>query len=163
MAGMGVDAVIMERTNADLKRAVGPAAYFLAAAQNANHPPVPVTVSVDGGEPFRRRAAVVLVGNVGLISGNIELIPGADASDGKLDVMIASPRSATDWARLTTKVLTRRRIGDDRLDRVQGQQVRITSDRTEAYQVDGDTAGKGSVLEAKVLPGALLVMLPTLA
>lgn len=160
MAGIGVDAVIMERTNTDLKRTVGPAAYFLAAAQNANHPPLPVTVTVDDDEPFTRRAAVALIGNVGLISGNIELIPGASATDGLLDVMIASPRTVTDWARVTTKVLTRRRTGDDRLDLIQGRRVRIVSERPDAYQVDGDTAGSGSVLEAEVLPGTLLVMLP---
>jgi diacylglycerol kinase (ATP) len=160
MAGIGVDAVIMERTNADLKRTVGTAAYFLAAAQNANHPPLPVTVTVDDGEPFTRRAAVALIGNVGLISGNIELIPGASASDGRLDVMIASPRTVVDWARVTTKVLTRRRTGDDRLDLVQGKRVRIVSERPDAYQVDGDTAGSGSVLEAEVLAGTLVVMLP---
>ena len=160
MAGIGVDAVIMDRTNADLKRTVGPAAYFLSAAQNASHPPLPVTVTVDDSEPFTRRAAVVLIGNVGLISGNIELIPGASATDGKLDVMIASPRTITDWARVTTKVLARRRTGDDRLDLVQGRHVRIVSERPDAYQVDGDTAGSGSVLEAEVLPGTLRVMLP---
>lgn len=160
MAGIGVDAVIMERTNADLKRTVGPAAYFLAAAQNANHPPLPVTVSVDGAEPFRRKAAVVIIGNVGLISGNIELIPGADVTDGKLDVMIASPRTAADWARVTTKVLTRRRGEDDRLDLIQGRRVRIESQHPDAFQVDGDTEGSASVLEAEVLPGVLQVLLP---
>ncbi|WP_432560080.1 diacylglycerol kinase family protein [Granulicoccus sp. GXG6511] len=158
MAGIGVDAAIMQHTNPDLKRTVGPAAYVLAAAQNANHPALPVTVRVDGGPPFRRKAAVVLIGNVGVVTGNIELIPGASAMDGLLDVMIASPRTAADWARLTAKVLTRRRGEDDRMDLVQGTRVRIESDRVDAYQVDGDTGGECSVLEAEVLPGVLLVM-----
>lgn len=160
MAGIGVDAAIMEATSADLKRTVGPAAYVLAVAQNANHPPLPVTVRVDGGEPFRRRAAVILIGNVGLVTGNIVLIPGATATDGLLDVMVASPRTPADWARLTAKVLTRRRTGDDRMDLVQGRRVRIVSDRPDAYQVDGDTGGQCSVLEAEILPAALQVMLP---
>ncbi|MDO5498197.1 MAG: diacylglycerol kinase family protein [Propionibacteriaceae bacterium] len=160
MAGIGVDAAIMEKTNADLKRTVGPAAYVLAAAQNANHPTLPVSVQVDNTEPFRRKAAVVLIGNVGLVTGNIELIPGASASDGLLDVMIASPRTARDWARLTAKVLARRRSGDDRMDLVQGRRVRIVSEHPDAYQLDGDTAGRAAVLEAEIMPGALLVMSP---
>lgn len=160
MAGIGIDAAIMERTNADLKRTVGPAAYVLSVAQNANHPPLQVTVRVDDGEPFKRRAAVILVGNVGLVTGNIELIPGATATDGLLDVMVASPRTPADWVRLITKVLTRRRTGDGRMDLVQGRRVRIVSERPDAFQVDGDTGGKCSVLEAEIMPAALRVMLP---
>ena len=158
MAGIGVDAAIMQHTNPELKRTVGPAAYLLAAAQNANHPALPVTVSVDNAPPFKRKAAVVLIGNVGVVTGNIELIPGADAMDGQLDVMIASPRTVADWARLTAKVLTRRRGDDDRMDLLQGSRVRIESDRVDAYQVDGDTEGTCSALEAEVLPGVLMVM-----
>lgn len=160
MAGIGVDAAIMERTNADLKRTVGPAAYVLAAAQNAAHPALPISVQIDDTEPFRRRASVVLIGNVGLVTGNINLIPGADATDGRLDVMIASPRTLGDWVRLTAKVLARRRSGDDRMDLVQGRRVRISSEHPDAYQVDGDTEGRCSVLEAEVMPAALRVMLP---
>lgn len=160
IAGIGVDAAIMENTSADLKRTVGPAAYVLSAAQNANHPALSITVQVDDRQPFRRKASVVLIGNVGLVTGNIEIIPGADATDGLLDVMIASPRTVADWARLIAKVLIRRRTGDDRMDLEQGRKVRIVSDREDAFQVDGDTEGRCSVLEAEVMPGTLLVMLP---
>ena len=55
MAGIGIDAVIMEGTNPDLKRAVGWAAYFLSAAQNANHPALQATIQVDDGPPLTRR------------------------------------------------------------------------------------------------------------
>lgn len=158
MAGIGVDAAIMENTNADLKRAVGPAAYVLSVAQNAIHPALKVTVQVDNHPPFQRKAAVILIGNVGLVTGNIELIPGADATDGVLDVLVASPRTPADWARLIAKVLTRRRGDDDRLDLAQGKRVRIESEQPDAYQVDGDTEGHCSVLEAEIMPSALMVM-----
>ena len=38
MAGIGIDAVIMEGADPKMKKAVGSAAYFVSAAQNANHP-----------------------------------------------------------------------------------------------------------------------------
>lgn len=160
MAGVGIDAVIMEQTNADLKKAVGSAAYFIAAAQNAKHPALPVTVTVDDAEPFKRRASVIVLGNVGFLQGGIQLIPGARADDGKLDLMIASPRSPADWARLTAKVLTRRKRGDDRMDRISGTKVRIEADRTEPFQLDGDTVGSCHTMEAEVLPGALTLRMP---
>ena len=47
MAGIGIDAVIMQGANPDLKKAVGSAAYFVSAARYANHPPVHVTVQLD--------------------------------------------------------------------------------------------------------------------
>lgn len=155
MAGIGIDAVIMDATNADLKRAVGSAAYFVAAARHANHPPVMATVQVDGGAPFKRRAKVIVIGNVGFLQANIQLIPGARADDGLLDLMIASPRSAQDWVRLTTTVLARRRRDDEQLDRIKAKTVSIKIDRPDMFQLDGDTVGSCDEMTAEVQPGAL--------
>ncbi|NNG19734.1 phosphatase PAP2 family protein [Naumannella sp. ID2617S] len=160
MAGIGIDATIMDRTDADLKKAVGNAAYFLAAAQSANHPPLPVAIRVDDGEWFRRRASVLLIGNVGLLTNNIRIIPGASATDGLLDLLVASPRTAADWVRLTTKVLTRTGTKDRRMDLIQGRRVEVRSERSDAYQLDGDTEGRCSTLLAEVMPSSLTVMLP---
>ncbi|GAB3625038.1 hypothetical protein GCM10027418_31250 [Mariniluteicoccus endophyticus] len=162
MAGIGIDAAIMEKTDADLKKVVGSGAYFLSAAQNANHPPLPVTITVDDGEPFRRRASVLLVGNVGILQGGIQIIPGARADDGLLDLLVASPRTVADWARLTRKVLTRRAQagGDDRMDLIQARRVEIVADRRDAYQLDGDTEGRCQKMVAEVMPGTLQLMLP---
>ena len=52
MAGIGIDATIMEGTNEDLKKAVGSAAYFVSAAQHANHPALGTRVQVDDDPPF---------------------------------------------------------------------------------------------------------------
>ena len=163
MAGIGIDAVIMEGTNADLKRAVGSAAYFVSAAQHANHPALAATIQVDDAEPMFRRAHVIVVGNVGFLQANIPLIPDAKPDDGLLDVLVASPRSVRDWVRVTTRVLTRRRRGDEQLDRRTGRRVTITVDHKEPYQMDGDTVGECSTMVAEVRPGALLVRVPRAA
>ena len=163
MAGIGIDAVIMDGTNADLKRAVGSAAYFVSAAQHANHPALEATIQVDDGEPLYRRAHVIVVGNVGYLQANIPLIPDAKPDDGLLDVLVASPRSVRDWVRVTTRVLTRRRRGDQQLDRLTGRRVTITVDHKEPYQMDGDTAGECSTMVAEVRPGALLMRVPRAA
>jgi diacylglycerol kinase (ATP) len=161
MAGIGVDAVIMQGANPDLKKAVGSAAYFVSAAQYANRPPVHVTVAVDEHPPLRRRAHVVLIGNVGLLSGNIPLIPDARADDGVLDVLIASPRSFRDWVLLILRVLTRRRRTDEQLTRLQGQRVTLTVEEPDHYQLDGDTVGSCTTMIAEVHPSALLLRVPT--
>ena len=161
IAGIGIDAVIMQGANPDLKKAVGSAAYFVAAAQYANHPPVQVTVRLDDRPPIRRRAHVVLIGNVGLLSGNIPLIPDARANDGLLDVLVASPRSPRDWLMLITHVVTRTgRSPDEQLLRLQGRRVSLTAEQEDHYQLDGDTVGSCRRMTAEVHPEALLLRVP---
>ncbi len=160
MAGIGLDAMIMQGTNQDLKKAVGSAAYFLAAAQNANHPALQTIIEMDDEPPVARRAHVIVIGNVGYLQANIPLIPDAKADDGQLDVIIASPRSLRDWVRLTARVLARQRRSDDQLDRLTGQRVKITVDPPDQYQMDGDTVGECRSLLAEVQPGALLLRTP---
>jgi diacylglycerol kinase (ATP) len=160
MAGIGLDAVIMEGADPKMKRAVGPAAYFVSAAQNANHPALHATITVDDQPSIRRRAHVIVVGNVGFLLANIQLIPGARADDGLLDVLVASPRTLRDWVRLTTRVLTRRPKPDNQLDRLTGRRVTITVDERDQFQLDGDTVGDCNRLTAEVVPGALLLRVP---
>jgi diacylglycerol kinase (ATP) len=160
MAGIGLDAVIMERADPKMKKAVGSAAYFVSAAQNANHPAMHATIAVDDQPPIRRRAHLIVVGNVGFLMANIQLIPGARADDGMLDVLVASPRTLSDWVRLTTRVLARRRQPDDQLDRLTGHRVMITVEERDQVQLDGDTVGECNTLVAEVVPGALRLRVP---
>jgi diacylglycerol kinase (ATP) len=160
MAGIGIDAVIMESTNPDLKKAVGSAAYFVAAARNANHPALHTTIRVDDNQPLRRKAHIIVVGNVGFLQANIPLLPDAKPDDGLLDVLVASPRTARDWVRITTQVLSRRKKSDSQLDRITGRKVTITVEERDHYQLDGDTVGEANELVAEVHPGALLLRVP---
>jgi diacylglycerol kinase (ATP) len=162
MAGIGLDAMIIQGTHPELKKAVGSAAYFLSAAQHAKHPALNTTIEMDDGPPMKRRAHVIVIGNVGYLQANIQLIPDAKADDGLLDVVIASPRGLRDWVRLTTQVLIRRHRPDDQLDRLTGRRVKITVDHPDRYQMDGDTVGECTSLVAEVQPGALLLRVPRL-
>jgi diacylglycerol kinase (ATP) len=163
MAGIGIDAVIMEGTDPNLKKAVGSAAYFVAAAQHANHPALRTTIQVDDEPPVKRRAHVIVVGNVGFLQGNIALIPDARPDDGILDVLVASPRTAADWVRITTRVLTRRKRTDPQVDRFTGSKVTITVEEPDQYQLDGDTVGECQTMVAEVVPGALILRVPRTA
>jgi diacylglycerol kinase family enzyme len=160
MAGIGIDAVIMEGTDPMLKRTVGNAAYFLSAAQHAGHPALQASIRVDDGPTLARRAHVIVIGNVGFLQGKIQLIPGARADDGRLDLLVASPRRVRDWVRLTTQVLTRRQRTDRQLDRLTGRKVSIKVDGRDHYQMDGDTVGECSTMTAEIRPGALRLRIP---
>jgi diacylglycerol kinase (ATP) len=160
MAGVGVDATIMDEVDPDLKAKVGPAAYFVAARKALRRLPVPMAISVDGGRPHRRRAMTCLVGNVGKLPGGLVLMPHAEVDDGKLDVYVASPLRLTHWLKLALRVITRRKQREDQVDSWQADRMSVTLRHPESYQLDGDVVGEGRRLEAQIEPGALIVCVP---
>lgn len=159
MAGLGTDAAVMAETRDDLKRVVGAGAYVLSALQAVNRPPFAATIAFDHGGPVARTPAMVLVASVGRLQGNIDLMPDARPDDGLLDVLVASPKGVTDWAVLTSHVLVGAADAPG-AERAQARSVVIETAEPVPYQVDGDSAGVCSRLEATVRPGAVLVMVP---
>jgi diacylglycerol kinase (ATP) len=160
MAGIGVDAMIMDETNEDLKDKVGSAAYFVAAGKALGRLPVRMTVQLDGNRPVRRHAMVCVIGNVGTLRGNLTLIPGASPDDGLLDLYIASPHQLRHWVKLALRLITRRPKKDDQVDQRTGKNVRIIIDGKDNYQLDGDVVGESTTLFAEIQPGALTICVP---
>lgn len=160
MAGVGVDAMIMDETSPALKSAIGPAAYFVAAGKALGRVPLRVVVTIDGGRPHRRRTLITLIGNVSQLTANITLIPGAEPDDGQLDIFIASPRRITHWFRVIRRLISRRRDHRDPIDQWQGRHVEIQLANPESLQLDGDVVGPCTRLVADVVPGALIVCAP---
>jgi YegS/Rv2252/BmrU family lipid kinase len=160
MAGMGIDAMIMDETRPELKDKIGTAAYFVAAARALGRLPVPMRIKLDDRRPRRRRAMICVVGNVGGLPGNIVLIPGAQPDDGQLDIYVASPHRLTQWIRVFARLITRRSNGEDRVDQWRGRRVEIRLDEPDSYQLDGDVVGELRRLVAEVQPEALSVRVP---
>jgi diacylglycerol kinase (ATP) len=163
MAGIGVDAMIMDETDEDFKDKVGSAAYFVAAGKALGRLPVRMTVRLDSNRPVRRHAMLCVIGNVGALRGNLTLIPGASPTDGLLDLYIASPRRFRHWLKLAVRLITRRAKKDDQVDQHTGKTVRIIIDGKENYQLDGDVVGESTTLFAEIQPGALAICVPTQA
>lgn len=162
MAGMGIDAMIMDETDDDLKAKIGPAAYVVAGAKALNRVPVTMRIKVDDHHVHRRRAMICVVGNVSTLTGNLVLIPGAKPDDGLLDVYVASPHRFTEWVRVFLRLVTRRRNRDrsSRVDQWRGRRVAVTLEQPDSYQLDGDVKGELRRLVAEVVPGALKVRVP---
>jgi diacylglycerol kinase (ATP) len=161
MAGAGLDAMIMDEVSADLKSSIGTAAYFVAASKALGRLPMSVRITVDGHRIKHRKAMMVLIGNVGGIPPNLELIPGAEYDDGLLDVMVASPRRLRDWLKIIVRLIIRRQRRDDALELRRGKRVELVLKQPDSYQLDGDVAGEFTRMTAEIVPGALQVVLPT--
>ncbi|MGH3508502.1 MAG: diacylglycerol kinase family protein [Nocardioidaceae bacterium] len=160
MAGLGLDAAIMEGAPDALKAKIGWSAYIVAGARQLRYPAIRVDISVDGGEPMRRRARTVVIGNVGSLQAGIPLLPDAKIDDGVLDVVVIAPRRLFGWVPLLFRVLTRHKRVDEKLDRYTGRSVTITTPHATPRQLDGDTVGAGTRIHAEIEPGRLLVRVP---
>jgi diacylglycerol kinase (ATP) len=161
MAGLGLDAAIIDDAPADLKKRLGWPAYLVSAMKNINHPSVKVRITLDGGAPMYQRARTVVVGNVGNLQANIPLMPDARPDDGLLDVIVIAPRRVTQWPRLVVRVLTRQRRTDLYLQRFTAREVVITATEDVRRQLDGDAIGSGRTIMARVEPGVLVVRVPS--
>jgi diacylglycerol kinase (ATP) len=157
MAGLGFDAEVMAGVPEKLKARVGWLAYLVAGLRHLKGPQFTVAVKVDDGQTFRRRVRSVMVGNVGRLQGGMELLPEAVADDGSVDAVLLSPEGIVGWAATVGQLATRRRFGHSRVDHVQGEEVRVISDKPVEIEIDGDTLGSATAMRVVVQPGSLLV------
>ena len=160
IGGLGVDAMIMEETNSQLKDVIGAGAYFVAAAKALGRTPIEMRIALDDHRTHRRDAMICAIGNVGTLAGNLTLIPDARPDDGRLDVYVASPHRLSHWIRVFLRLITRRPRRDDHVDVWQGRRVEVRLKRRDPYQLDGDVVGECRSLSAEVQPGALTVHVP---
>ncbi len=160
MAGMGLDAAMMEGVNEGIKKKVGWLAYVLSGAKALMFPAARIDISVDGGEFTRHRARTVVVGNVGFLQAGMPLLPDAVIDDGLVDVVVLHPRSFFSWIPLAVRVIARRRRTDQTIDRMTGRTVVLRAHDDVPRQLDGDTVGPGRELHMECVQGRLLVRVP---
>jgi diacylglycerol kinase (ATP) len=162
--GIGFDARVMATTPPDLKRRFGRSAYFAQALRLAlDIEAIPHRITVDG-ETIETRASIALITNMGelvpgIVGPRLPIIP----DDGLLDLIVVGARGPLHGMKGLIDQLFRTQLGggsgSDSL-RVRGRVIEVEAERAEPLQVDGDHVGWGS-LSARVLPGALRVLVPS--
>ncbi len=86
MAGVGLDAQIVQRNKRDIKAVLGPLSYLLTATRVAAEKPPIVRVVCEGHPTVE--GSFVLVGNGRLYGGPFALFNEADHQDGLLDICV---------------------------------------------------------------------------
>jgi YegS/Rv2252/BmrU family lipid kinase len=157
MAGAGFDAAMMRAAPEGMKDAIGWPAYLVGGARSLRRARVTIELRLDDQPPRTERIRTVLVGNMGKLQGGLELLPDAVPDDGKLDVVVVSPRRAVDWLVLLGRALRRDRRRDHRMRTFQARTVDVRMQRAEPRQVDGDLIEPALHWRAEVVPGALTV------
>ncbi|MFC4114446.1 diacylglycerol/lipid kinase family protein [Nonomuraea zeae] len=160
MAGIGLDAAMLESTTEKSKSRFGALAYVAGALSRLRDRPIRVTLRLDDGPPFTRRARMVLVGNVGRVQGGLQLFPAAEPDDGRLDVLVLAPYGLRDWLGVAVRLLTRSPREDRRIERFTARTIRMDTTRPMPRQYDGDLIESGVTTRIMVAPKALLIRVP---
>jgi diacylglycerol kinase (ATP) len=157
-AGAGLDAHIVADSEA-LKSKLGVGAYLASALKNTNPTIASISLQLDGRK-IETEGIGVMVVNHGRLQLGLELAPNADASDGKLEVVVIR---ATSLAGLVPVVLGSllTKFGFDapdlsgRLEVYTAARVRVTSEPPMPVQYDGESTEHSTPFEAHVLPLAV--------
>ena len=160
MAGLGLDAAIMDSTSEQLKKRIGWGAYVPAGFKHFLRDRFKVSFTVEDGPEETKRARMVVVGNCGKITGGIDLMPDAEPDDGMLDIIVLAPRGIGQWVSVAGRVLTKSDRTTAHLSRYRGTRTRVTVDDPQQVQVDGDIIGEARRLSCEVQPRALIVRSP---
>jgi diacylglycerol kinase family enzyme len=159
MAGLGLDAKMLDQASEPLKKRLGWVAYSVSALRHLRDRPVRVRLVADGGPALSLRASAVIVGNVGRLQGGIPLLPDAEPDDGRLDAAVLAARGWGDWIALATQVILRRQAAS-RVTRIVFRELVIDVHGEQPWELDGEVMGGTRRLAVTVQPGALLLRGP---
>jgi len=159
MAGLGLDARMLNDASEPLKKRLGGLAYAISAVRHLGDRPMRVTVSADDGRPRRMRASALIVGNVGSLQGGLPLLPDARTDDGLLDAVVLPAGGPTRWLAVAAGILLRR-PAQGGVYRIQFVELQVTLDRQQPWELDGEVMGSTRRFTVKAQPGALLLRTP---
>ena len=156
-AGMGLDAEMMAGADDGLKQRVGWLAYAVSGAKALFRLGFGVRVAADRQRAVSQHALTVMVANCGELAGGLRLIPDAAVDDGRLDIVLASPRSISGWLAIAWHFVSVRRRGHPAFVHLVSERADVATREPVEAQLDGDTVGRRSLMSCRVRPGALTV------
>jgi diacylglycerol kinase family enzyme len=163
MAGVGFDAHMMQIADARLKDRFGRLAYFWAAFRATRMSPLRAEIEVDGSSWFTGRAAGILLGQMGGLTGGLVAFPYAAPDDGLLEIAVIKAESPAQWIRVLGRLLLGQAERSSQTQTTRGRSVVITLDHPAPYQLDGGTRKPKKRFIASVDPGAITVCVPRAA
>jgi diacylglycerol kinase (ATP) len=154
LAGVGLDAAIVQETSWELKKRFGPLSYVMSAARVLGRE-APL-LEIEAPNRPTLFGSIVLVGNGRHYGGPVPVFREASNSDGLLDVIILHEQRALEvFQFLSALTLTGyAECGD--IDYLQLPSFRVTSAREVPYELDGEL-GKMTPVDFKQAPFRLKV------
>ncbi|MGA9777210.1 MAG: diacylglycerol/lipid kinase family protein [Limisphaerales bacterium] len=136
LAGAGLDARAIELVTWSLKKKFGPLAYVIAGVKALRGRMSKITLRVEGQSAT---GELILIGNGRFYGGPLEIFPGADLSDGLLDVCILRRANWLALLRCIPGLLARRRLPANAVQRFRAPTFELAGGAS--FELDGEWAG----------------------
>ncbi len=135
LAGVGLDAQVVQATSWNFKKNFGPLSYVISAAQIAAQKPPKLTVEADG---VTREGSFVLIGNGRYYGGPVAFFKDARIDDGRLDVLIFKNLGYLDIARYLATILMGKHTDLPDVEYFQTKRATVRSEEDVPVEVDGE-------------------------
>lgn len=158
LAGVGFDATVADKFSKAGSR--GFSTYFRITARSyMNYKPKKYTMIIDGVE-IKRRALMVSFANSSQFGNNASINPGADVSDGFIDVCILG--KIPFWkAPFIAPLLFMKKFDQTRyVEIIRAREVILKQKKERVIHIDGDPRLAGKELTMKIDPLSLNVIVP---
>ena len=159
VCGVGFDAVVSERFAKSGKR--GLVSYIRQGLKTwRDYAPEKYIINIDGNR-IDVEALFITVGNSDQWGNNAKIAPLADCCDGILDITIVEKFSVWEMPILALRLMTGTLQRSRKVHCYKGKSVRITRQSEGAAHADGDWFIDEKVLDIKIHPSALKVIVAT--
>jgi YegS/Rv2252/BmrU family lipid kinase len=157
LAGVGLDAQVVQETSAQLRRSFGPLSYIISAVQIAARKPPRLFIqsedaSIDEG-------SFVLVGNGRLYGGPFPFFKHAALDDGLLDVIVFKRLGYLEIIKYLQDVVFSSDIRVPEIEYFQTRRLRVESNQSVPVELDGELVGNCPV-EFSLQERSLRVLAP---
>lgn len=161
--GLGFEAEMVEGADRDLKDKIGVLAYGLSAMRALASPKIACYRLTIDERTFEAHGMTCIIANTGSLGQlGVSLAPNIDVSDGLLDVVIVREANIPSLLGLATSIVRGDQESDDLLH-WQAREVTIEADPPQVVQADGEVLDEQGPITARVLPGAIKVIVPKAA
>ena len=157
LAGVGLDAQIVEKTEWESKKLLGPLSYLLTGAQMMAEKAPQLVIHAEEGRAIH--GSFVLIGNGRFYGGPFPIFKEAKIDDGLLDICVFEQMNPFALARYIQGILSGSHLKLPDVRYFKSRRVRIHSSEPVPVEVDGELLGH-LPCEFSVAPKALRVLVP---
>ncbi|WP_431473811.1 diacylglycerol/lipid kinase family protein [Ornithinimicrobium sp. W1665] len=158
VAGVGHDAATLAAVRPAHKQRLRWLAYFAPGLGRLGRPGHALGLTLDDAPVAAEELWSLLAVNAARLPAGARVVPGAHLDDGRLHVVLVSPRHLGDWVRIAATGLGRVGADDHPALRYRsGCTLRVVSPEPVLAQVDGDVVPDIVGAELTVRPAALRV------
>lgn len=146
VASIGIDALIVKRTQGLKSWLKGPAVYLIASIiEIFTYTPMDISLTIDG-VVYRRSAELVAIANGRFYGGGMEIAPMADATDAMYDIVLVRAMKKRRLLKLLPTLYAGNHIHEPEVELLKGYRIQITCGSEMVINLDGELSS-GKILD----------------